>query len=79
MWYLLYSLTGAVNEVSSISKRVGDIRPENVFINYDGQAKIGSIYSFPNEHTNYTKAIHQEPTLLAPEDVAKLQLGATDN
>lgn len=65
--------------MSGISKKVGDIRPENVFINFEGQTKIGSLYSFPNEQTNYKKSINQENTLLAPEDVAKLQLGAIDN
>jgi hypothetical protein len=41
--------------------------------------KVGSFYSYPNENTNYKKSIDQEVTLLAPEDVAKLQLGASDN
>jgi hypothetical protein len=75
----LYSLVGATHEVSEISNRVGDIRPENVFINFDGQVKAGSLYSYPNENTNYKKSIDQEVTLLAPEDVEKLQLGASDN
>jgi len=72
-------LVGATQEVSEISNKVGDIRPENVFINFDGQVKVGSLYSYPNENTNYKKSIDQEVTLLAPEDVAKLQLGASDN
>jgi len=76
---LLYTLVGAKNESNDLSQRVGDIRPENVFINYDGQVKVGSLFSYPNEATNYKKAIDLEPTLLAPEDVEKLALGATDN
>lgn len=76
MWYLLYSLTGAKHELKG---PVGDIRPENVFINFDGQVKIGTLLSYPNEKSNYKKAIDNEVTLLAPEDVAQLQLGATDN
>ncbi len=41
--------------------------------------KVGSTLSYPNEQTNYKKAIDLEPSLLAPEDVEKLALGATDN
>jgi hypothetical protein len=52
-------LVGATHEVSGTSKRVGDIRPENVFINFDGQVKIGSLYSYPNENKNYKKSIDQ--------------------
>jgi hypothetical protein len=76
LWYLLYSLTGAKHELKG---PVGDIRPENVFINFDGQVKIGTLQSYPNEKSNYKKAIDNEVTLLAPEDVAQLQLGATEN
>ena len=50
-----------------------------MLINFDGQVKVGSLYSYPNEHSNYQKTIEQQVTLLAPEDLAKLQLGATDN
>lgn len=70
---------GAKIESQDLSQRVGDIRPENVFINYDGLVKVGSLLSYPNEHSNYKKAIDLEPTLLAPEDVEKLALGATSN
>ena len=50
-----------------------------MFINYDGQVRVGSIISYPNEHSNYKKAIELESTLLAPEDIDKLALGSTDN
>jgi hypothetical protein len=79
LWYLLYSLLGAKKESEELLQRVGDIRPENVFINYDGVVKVGSLLSYPNEHDNYKKAIDLEPTLLAPEDVDKLALGASSN
>jgi hypothetical protein len=76
---LLYSLLGAKKESDEFVQRVGDIRPENVFINYDGVVKVGSLLSYPNENDNYKKAIDLEPTLLAPEDVDKLALGASSN
>lgn len=50
-----------------------------MFINYDGVVKVGSLLSYPNERDNYKKAIDLEPTLLAPEDVDKLALGASSN
>jgi len=29
-------------------KKVGDVRPENVFINEDGQIKVGTQFTWPS-------------------------------
>ena len=49
--------------------KVGDIRPQNVFLNSDGEAKISSVLSWPREGTNFSKAFDNEPTYLSPEDM----------
>lgn len=40
-----------------MSKKIGDIRPLNILINEDGQAKVIHQYSFPNELINYDKSL----------------------
>jgi hypothetical protein len=47
---------------------IGDIRPENVFINLDGQVKFSNLLSWPGEKTNYQKTFDGVNTYLSPED-----------
>ena len=57
-------------------QKVGDIRPENVFVNDDGQLKLSTVHSWPRETTNYDKYFYDhEPTLLAPEELNDIQVG----
>jgi hypothetical protein len=37
--------------------KVGDIRPQNVFMNSEGSIKIGTQYSYPKASTNYEKTL----------------------
>ena len=37
--------------------KVGDIRPENVLMNSEGEVKVLSQYSYPYGQTNYEKCI----------------------
>lgn len=52
---------------------LGDIKPENVFINSDEKIKVGCLLSFPYEKSNYAKFTDKlKPShniLLAPEDL----------
>lgn len=33
--------------------KVGDIRPQNIFINQEGQIKVSCLYSWPKEGSNF--------------------------
>jgi len=37
----------SAKDFNSIDKKVGDIRPYNIFINEEGQIKIANIFSWP--------------------------------
>ena len=48
LWYLLLILAGAQQEMRrKTNGKVGDIRPENVFLNADGEAKTSCVLSWP--------------------------------
>ncbi len=83
LWYVLYALAMAKKDIKERSKKLGDIKPENIFINDKGNVKVANIHSWPNEHPSFYKAIDSEADsgtcLLAPEDIAELQRGAFDN
>ncbi len=38
------------------TEKIGDVRPQNVFINDQGLIKLSNILSWPGEKTNYQKA-----------------------
>lgn len=59
--------------------KVGDIRPENVFLNADGEAKTSCVLSWPREGTNFSKTFDNEPTYLAPEDMERLEMGKVED
>lgn len=76
IWYLLHIIADVGAQFHQNGTKVGDIRPENVFINEDGQIKLASKFSWPLENDNYAKAFHEkEPTFLSPEEVKDLQTG----
>ncbi len=53
MWYLLYNIIRAGNKFQKIGKKVGDVNPHNVVINDDGQIKVISTCSIPNQQNNF--------------------------
>ena len=83
MWYTLFALTAGLQEAKNRSLKLGDIKPENVFVNDAGQIKVANIYSWPNEKPSYWKVIEfdkfESDSLLAPEDMALLQTNHLDN
>ncbi len=60
-------------------RKVGDIRPQNVFLNSDGEAKISCTYSWPREGTNFNKTFDNEQTYLAPEEMERLEMGTLED
>ena len=57
LWFLLYEITSSVLEFESLGRKSGDIRPRNIFINEDGLVKVVNQHSFPDERSNYLKAL----------------------
>ena len=76
-------MSGALQEVRERSPKLGDIKPENVFVNDEGEIKVANIYSWPHERPSYWKLVESEKgfhdSLLAPEDFAMLQSNHVDN
>ena len=62
-----------------MGNKVGDIRPHNVFLNQEGEAKVSSCYSWPREQTNFSKTFDNERTYLAPEDMVRLEMGTMED
>jgi serine/threonine protein kinase len=83
LWYVLYALAAAKHDIAGRVKKVGDIKPENLFVNEEGQAKIACQYSWPDELPSFARALDLEKFayngLLAPEDLSELQRGALEN
>jgi len=53
LWYLLHCLVSSAKDFSKLEMKVGDIRPNNIFINEDGQIKVANVLSWPDERTNF--------------------------
>lgn len=60
-------------------ERLGDVRPHNVFLNAQGDFKVTCQLSWPRESTNFSKAFDNERTYLAPEDMARLEMGSNED
>jgi serine/threonine protein kinase len=57
LWYLVYSMIQAGNTFHSKKLKLGDVRPENIFISPEGQVRVSTQYSWPGEQTNYQKTV----------------------
>ena len=60
LWYLVYTILETASLFHSTGKKVGDIKPLNVFINDSGQTKIASHLTWPNEYHNYEKSLFEK-------------------
>jgi len=45
---MLYALISSLRSIKLYSKKLGDIKPENLFVNDDGKVKVGNVYSWPD-------------------------------
>lgn len=80
LWYLLFTLSAAQTEMKSkLNSKVGDIRPQNVFLNSEGKVRVSSLLSWPREVSNFSKTFDNEKTYLAPEDMNKLEMGGLED
>jgi DNA-binding helix-hairpin-helix protein with protein kinase domain len=57
---LIYTFADVGSKFHNRGGKVGDIRPENVFINEDGQLKVATKHSWPQEMDNYQKAFYEK-------------------
>ena len=64
LWYLLHGLTHAKANIKPAFNKVGDIRPNNIFINDKSEIKVSNLNSWPREITNYAKTFENEVTYL---------------
>ena len=60
MWYLLYNIVRAGYKFEKIKKKIGDVNPHNILINDDGQIKVLSTISLPNELDNFQKVVEDQ-------------------
>ena len=54
---MLYNLVRAGNKFEVLKQKIGDIHPNNILINEDGQTAIISTISIPGEIDNFQKYI----------------------
>jgi len=57
MWYLLYNLVRTGNKFEKVNKKIGDVTPRNILIDDNGQTKIFSVLSVPDEIDNFSKVV----------------------
>ena len=60
MWYLLYNMIRAGNKFEKSRKKIGDVSPRNVLINDEGQIKLLSTVSIPNELDNFQNLVENK-------------------
>lgn len=76
LWYLVFSIIHAASAFHTNGCKVGDVRPLNVFISPEGQVRVATQFSWPNEQTNYLKTVFEkEPTYLSPEELKDIGYG----
>ncbi len=76
LWYLVFSIIHAANAFHAKGLKLGDVRPLNVFISPEGQVRVATQFSWPNEQTNYLKTVFEkEPTYLSPEELKDIGYG----
>lgn len=57
VWYVLYNLVRAGNKFELLKQKIGDIHPNNILINEDGQTAIISRLSLPDQPDNFHRYI----------------------
>jgi len=62
LWYLVYSIIMAAEAFHSANFKIGDVRPHNVFISPEGQVRVATQFTWPNEQTNYLKTVFDKET-----------------
>lgn len=58
--------------------KIGDVRPQNVFINDKGHIKVSNLNSWPREISNFSKSFENEVTYLGTSFIIKLPSRCTN-
>lgn len=73
LYYLLYALVSAKHDAEHRKEPLGDIKPENVFINKEEKIRVACLHSFPFEQESYKKLVDSHSpsykVYVAPEDL----------
>eukprot|EP00178_Gracilaria_changii_P006151 TRINITY_DN20533_c0_g1_i1.p1 TRINITY_DN20533_c0_g1~~TRINITY_DN20533_c0_g1_i1.p1 ORF type:complete len:100 (-),score=7.10 TRINITY_DN20533_c0_g1_i1:459-758(-) len=50
LWFALFALTAALVDIRrhGNNRKLGDINPQNVFVNDDGHIRVANVYSWPH-------------------------------
>ena len=76
LWSLIYSLSQLGSDYHKCNIKTGDIRPSNIFFNDNGDVKVVTQHSWPEESTNYEKTLlTSEKTYLSPEENEEVGIG----
>ena len=66
IWFLLLSLAEARRQAATVGEWLGDVRPDNIFLNEAGNIKVSNSLSWPLEVNNLQKTFDKTVTYLAP-------------
>lgn len=70
---MIYALSEVGLNCRSLGQRVGDIRPKNILMNKEGQIKVMTFLSFPNELSPFSD--HSSRVFFAPEELDQRKKG----
>ena len=76
LWYLLYVLVSVSKDFRAVDRKIGDVRPYNIFINEEGHIKVANAFSWPLETNNFDKRVYEkQQTYVSPEEMALIGNG----
>jgi serine/threonine protein kinase len=78
LWYLLFSMSKAQRQNHPNDYIIGDIRPSNIFLNEEGSVKIANRDTWPYYKNKLEKALSNQPTYLAPEELRSIADNGND-
>jgi len=66
--YLLFELLDLAKEFEKVSQKAGNIKPDNILINNEGEVSIITRHSYPGFVEGYASALYdKEPSLLGSQ------------
>ena len=74
--YLLFELLDLAKEFEKTGQKAGNIKPDNILINNEGEVSIITRHSYPGFVEAYASALYdKEPSFLSPEEIKQLETG----
>ena len=72
---MLFKIIKAEHTAKTLGELLGDVRPNNIFLNEEGNLKIASQCSWPHSTTAFEKGIEKIAAFVSPEDMDNLAKG----